>query len=233
MLLVTHVTAADVGAIPGLLADLGRPTRVMRANKGEPFPQDVEALGGVVSFGGTAERERRSHRLRARGTRLDTARDGGRCAAARHMSRQSDGGAYSGRDGGAGPRTGSTSSATTRSSRWTVRPKNWPSTGYSMWRIATARRSRSPPVHAGLRGATCSRTRRFATARRPGACSFIPRSTTRCWGVGSTSDPPPEDLERNGAQSVVVQHAKHARYHRAMHDWLGRFLALWLASAER
>ena len=52
VLLVTHVTAIDVGAIPDLLAGLGRSSRVIRANKGEPFPDDIESLGGVVSFGG-------------------------------------------------------------------------------------------------------------------------------------------------------------------------------------
>ena len=52
VLLVTHVTAIDVGAVPGLLAGLGRRSRVIRANKGEPFPEDIETLGGVVSFGG-------------------------------------------------------------------------------------------------------------------------------------------------------------------------------------
>ena len=48
VLLVTHVTAIDVGAIPALLSNLGRSSRVIRANKGEPFPENVEALGGVL-----------------------------------------------------------------------------------------------------------------------------------------------------------------------------------------
>ena len=52
VLLVTHVTAIDAGAVPDLLAGLGRRSRIIRANKGEPFPEDVETLGGVVSFGG-------------------------------------------------------------------------------------------------------------------------------------------------------------------------------------
>ena len=46
-------------------------------------------------------------------------------------------------------------------------------------------------------------------------------------------DPPAPDLERAGAQTPEEQHANHARYHAAVHAWLGRFLALWLASGER
>ena len=52
VLLVTHVTAGDPGAVPALLAALGQSSRVIRANKGEPFPEDVGSLAGVVSFGG-------------------------------------------------------------------------------------------------------------------------------------------------------------------------------------
>ena len=62
---------------------------------------------------------------------------------------------------------------------------------------------------------------------------FHPEVNDTVLGRWLDCDPPPEDLERSGAQTVAVQHAKHARHHRAMHDWLGRFLALWLASAER
>ena len=52
MLLVSHVVAIDPGAVPGLLAARGQPSRIIRANKGEPLPRDVGALAGVVSFGG-------------------------------------------------------------------------------------------------------------------------------------------------------------------------------------
>ena len=162
-----HVTAFDVGRkFPDLLADLGGPARVNAGpTRGEPFPADVESALAACQLRGAAERERRSHRLRARRARLDAARDGGRCApcsesasAARWWARTL------GATGGARPGRDLRVSATTRSSRWTGRPQELALDGNAhVAHRPTARRSRSPPGARQARAARrVSRTQAFS-----------------------------------------------------------------------
>ena len=232
MLLVTHVTAFDVGAIPDLLADSGRPSRVIRANKGEPFPQDVESLGGVVSFGGPQS---------ANDDHIDYVR-----AELDWMPRVMAAGVPL-----LGICLGSQMVARTLGATVGPDPNGLYEFGYSP----------IEPVGGALEDLALDGT--LNVAHRHGEAFTLPAGARRLarrdvfenqafrygattWGVqfhpevndavlGRWLDrnPPPEDLERNGAQSAAVQRANHARYHRSMHDWLGRFLALWLASAER
>ena len=232
VLLVTHVTAADVGAIPDLLADLGRPTRVMRANKGEPFPQEIDSLGGVVSFGGpqSANDDHIDYvraeldwipRVMAAGVPLL-----GICLGSQMVART------------LGATVGPDPDGLYEFGYYPIEPVDGAAEDLALDGTLNVahRHGEAFTLPAGAR--RLARRDVFENqAFRYGATTwgvqFHPEVNDAVLGRWLNQEPPPEDLERNGAQSVVVQHAKHARYHRAMHDWLGRFLALWLASAER
>ncbi len=232
LLLVTHVTAIDVGAIPDLLAGLGRPTRVMRANKGEPFPQDVESLGGVVSFGGpqSANDDHIDYvraeldwmpRVMAAGVPLL-----GVCLGGQMVART------------LGATVGPDPDGLYEFGYYPIEPVDGAAEELALDGTLNVahRHGEAFTLPAGSR--RLARRDVFENqAFRYGATTwgvqFHPEVNDAVLGRWLNQEPPPEDLERNGAQSVVVQHAKHARYHRAMHEWLGRFLALWLASAER
>ena len=232
MLLVTHVTAIDVGAIPDLLAGLGRPTRVMRANKGEPFPQDVESLGGVVSFGGpqSANDDHIDYvraeldwmpRVMAAGVPLL-----GICLGGQMVARTLGATVGPDPDGlyefGYYPIEPVDSAAEELALDGTLNVAHRHGEAFTL--PAGARRLARRDVFEN---------QAFRYGATTWSVQFHPEVNDAVLGRWLNQEPPPEDLERNGAQSVVVQHAKHARYHRAMHEWLGRFLALWLASAER
>ena len=232
MLLVTHVTAFDVGAIPDLLADLGRPARVMRANKGEPFPQDVESLGGVVSFGGpqSANDDHVDYvraeldwmpRVMAAGVPLL-----GICLGGQMVART------------LGATVGPDPDGLYEFGYYPIAPVDGAAEELALDGTLNVahRHGEAFTIPAGAR--RLARRDLFENqAFRYGATTwgvqFHPEVNDRVLGRWLDCDPPPEDLERSGAQTVAVQHANHARHHRAMHDWLGRFLALWLASAER
>ncbi len=232
MLLVTHVTAFDVGAIPDLLADQGRPVRVMRANKGEPFPQDVESLGGVVSFGGpqSANDDHVDYvraeldwmpRVMAAGMPLL-----GICLGGQMVART------------LGATVGPDPDGLYEFGYYPIEPVDGAAEELALDGTLNVahRHGEAFTIPAGAR--RLARRDVFENqAFRYGATTwgvqFHPEVNDRVLGRWLDCDPPPEDLERSGAQTVAVQHANHARHHRAMHDWLGRFLALWLASAER
>ena len=232
VLLVTHVTAIDVGAIPELLAGLGRPSRVMRANKGEPFPQDVEALSGVVSFGGpqSANDDHVDYvraeldwmpRVMAAGVPLL-----GICLGGQMVART------------LGATVGPDPDGLYEFGYYPIEPVDGAAADLALDGTLDVahRHGEAFTIPAGAR--RLARRDVFENqAFRYGATTwgvqFHPEVNDAVLGRWLDADPPPEDLERSGAQTVAVQHAKHARHHRAMHDWLGRFLALWLASAER
>ena len=232
VLLVTHVTAFDVGAIADLLADLGRPTRVMRANKGEPFPADVKSLGGVVSFGGpqSANDDHVDYvraeldwmpRVMAAGVPLL-----GICLGGQMVART------------LGATVGPDPEGLYEFGYYPIEPVDGAAEELALDGTLNVahRHGEAFTIPAGAR--RLARRDVFENqAFRYGATTwgvqFHPEVNDRVLGRWLDCDPPPEDLERSGAQTVAVQHANHARHHRAMHDWLGRFLALWLASAER
>ena len=232
VLLVTHVTAFDVGAIPDLLAGLGRPARIMRANKGEPFPQDVESLGGVVSFGGpqSANDDHIDYvraeldwmpRVMAAGVPLL-----GICLGGQMVART------------LGATVGPDPDGLYEFGYYPIEPVDGAAEELALDGTLNVahRHGEAFTIPAGAR--RLARRDVFENqAFRYGATTwgvqFHPEVNDRVLGRWLDCDPPPEDLERSGAQTVAVQHAKHARHHRAMHDWLGRFLALWLAGAGR
>ena len=232
VLLVTHVTAADVGAIPDLLADLGRPTRVMRANKGEPFPQDVEALGGVVSFGGpqSANDDHIDYvraeldwipRVMAAGVPLL-----GICLGSQMVART------------LGATVGPDPNGLYEFGYYPIEPVDGAAEELALDRALNVahRHGEAFTIPAGARRLArrdVFENQAFRYRATTWGVQFHPEVNDVVLGRWLDREPPPEDLERNGAQTVAVQRANHARYHRAMHDWLGRFLALWLASAER
>ena len=128
---------------------------------------------------------------------------------------------------------GFTSSATTPSSPWTARRDDL---ALDATLNVAHRHGEAFTMPAGARH----------LARRDGFENQAFRYGETTWGVQFhpevndavlarwvDGEPPAEDLGRTGAQTPAEQHANHARHHAAMHDWLGRFLALWLVSAER
>ena len=232
VLLVTHVTAVDVGAIPALLADLGRPSRVIRANKGEPFPQDVGALAGVVSFGGpqSANDDHIDYvraelewipRVMAAGVPML-----GICLGSQMVARS------------LGARVAPDPDGLYEFGYYPVEPLPGAADDLALDAPLTVahRHGEAFTLPAGAR--RLARRDVFENqAFRYGATTwglqFHPEVDDAVLARWIDRDPPAEDLERNGAQSPAEQRANHGRYHRAVHDWLGRFLALWLASAER
>ena len=231
MLLVTHVTAIDVGAIPDLLTGLGRPSRVIRANKGEPFPEDIESLGGVVSFGGPQS---------ANDDHVDYIR-----AELDWMPRVMAAGVPL-----LGICLGGQMVARTLGARVAADPNGYYEFGYypiePLERAAddlaldatlnvAHRHGEAFTMPAGAR--RLARRDVFENqAFRYGATTwgvqFHPEVNDAVLARWLDCDPPAEDLARTGAQTVAVQRTNHACHHRAMHDWLGRFLGLWLASAN-
>ena len=232
VLLVTHVTAIDVGAVPSLLASFGQPSRVIRANKGEPFPDDVETLAGVVSFGGPQS---------ANDDHIDYVR-----AELDWIPRVIAAGVPM-----LGICLGSQMVARTLGARVAPDPDGLYEFGYypiePVAGAAEALALDAPLTVAHRHGEAFTipdGARRLA--RRDGFENQAFRHGGTTWGLQFhpevddavlarwiDRDPPAEDLARNGAQTPAEQRANHARYHGAVHDWLGRFLALWLASAER
>ena len=232
MLLVTHVTAIDVGAVPDLLGNLGRSSRVIRANKGESFPEDVEALAGVVSFGGpqSANDDHVDYiraeldwmpRVMAAGVPLL-----GICLGGQMVART------------LGATVAPDPNGLYEFGYYPIEPEEGAADDLALDATLDVahRHGEAFTIPAGAR----------RLARRDGFENQAFRYGSTTWGVQFhpevddavlarwlDGNPPAEDLARTGAQTVAVQRANHARYHRAMHDWLGRFLALWLASAER
>ena len=232
VLLVTHVTAIDVGAIPDLLAGQGRSSRVIRANKGEPFPDDIDSLGGVVSFGGpqSANDDHVDYiraeldwmpRLMAAGVPLL-----GICLGSQMVART------------LGATVAPDPDGLYEFGYYPIEPLD--GAAHDLALDATLdvahRHGEAFTMPAGAR----------RLARRDGFENQAFRYGATTWGVQFhpevndavlarwvDGDPPAEDLGRTGAQTPAEQHANHALYHADMHDWLGRFLALWLASAER
>ena len=232
VLLVTHVTAIDPGAVPPLLASLGRPSRIIRANKGEPFPEDIESLAGVVSFGGPQS---------ANDDHIDYVR-----AELDWIPRVMAAGVPL-----LGICLGSQMVARTLGARVAPDPKGLYEFGYypvEPLADAAADLALDAPLNVAHRHGEAftlpAGARRLARrdvfenqAFRYGASTwalqFHPEVDDAVLARWLDSERPAEDLGRNGAQTAAEQRANHVRYHRAVHDWLGRFLALWLASAER
>ena len=232
VLLVTHVTAIDVGAVPDLLAGLGRQSRVIRANKGEPFPEDIESLGGVVSFGGpqSANDDHVDYiraeldwmpRVMAAGVPLL-----GICLGSQMVART------------LGATVGPDPNGLYEFGYYPIEPLDGAADDLALDATLEVahRHGEAFTMPAGAR--RLARRDVFENqAFRYGATTwgvqFHPEVNDPVLARWLGGDPPAEDLARNGAQTVAVQRENHTRHHRAMHDWLGRFLALWLASAER
>lgn len=231
VLLVTHVTAGDPGQIPILLEAMGQPVQVMRANKGEPFPERVEDFAGVASFGGPqSANDDHVDYLRAELDWLPRVMAAGVpllgvCLGGQMVARILGG---------------------------TVAPHPDGHYEFGYYPIE--------PVDGASANLALDTT--LPVALRHGEAFTIPDGAQRlarrdifenqAYRYGSTTwgiqfhpevndavldrwlnrEPPPEDLERKGAQTVEEQRANHARHHGAMHEWLGRFLALWLASGR-
>ena len=232
VLLVTHVTATDVGEIPALLDALGRPSRVMRANKGEPFPADVESLGGVVSFGGpqSANDDHIDYvraeldwipRVMAAGVPLL-----GICLGSQMVART------------LGATVGPDPNGLYEFGYYPIEPVDGAAEDLALDATLNVahRHGEAFTIPTGSRRLArrdVFENQAFRYGETTWGVQFHPEVNDTVLGRWLDRDPPPEDLQRDGAQTVAVQRANHARYHRAMHDWLGRFLALWLASAER
>ena len=232
VLLVTHVTAIDVGAIPALLAGLGRSSRVIRANKGEPFPDDIDSLGGVVSFGGpqSANDDHIDYiraeldwmpRLMAAGVPLL-----GICLGSQMVART------------LGATVAPDADGLYEFGYYPIEPLEGAACDLALDATLDVahRHGEAFTMPAGARH----------LARRDGFENQAFRYGATTWGVQFhpevndavlarwvDGEPPAEDLSRAGAQSPAEQHANHALHHAAMHEWLGRFLALWLTSAEQ
>ena len=232
VLLVTHVTAIDVGAVPDLLAGLGRPSRVIRANKGDPFPKDIETLGGVVSFGGpqSANDDQVDYiraeldwmpRVMAAGVPLL-----GICLGSQMVART------------LGATVGPDPNGLYEFGYYPIEPLECAADDLALDATLNVahRHGEAFTMPAGAR--RLARRDVFENqAFRYGATTwgvqFHPEVNDTVLARWLDSDPPAEDLARTGAQTLAVQRANHASHHRAMHDWLGRFLELWLASANR
>ena len=232
VLLVTHVTAIDVGAVPGLLADVGRQSRVIRADKGELFPDDIEALGGVVSFGGpqSANDDHIDYvraeldwlpRVMAAGVPLL-----GICLGSQMVAR--------------------TLGATVRPDPnglyefgyYPIEPLEGAAQDLALDATLNVahRHGEAFTMPAGARRLARRdgfENQAFRYGATTWALQFHPEVDDAVLARWVDGDPPAPDLERTGAQTPSEQHANHARYHAAVHAWLGRFLALWLASGER
>ena len=232
VLLVTHVTAGDPGAVPSLLAAHGRPSRIIRTNKGEPLPEDVGSLAGVVSFGGPqsanddhvdyirAELDWMPRVMAAEVPLL------GICLGSQMVART------------LGARVAPDAHGHYEFGYFPVEPLDGAADDLALAASLTVahRHGEAFTLPAGAR--RLARRAVFENqAFRYGATTwglqFHPEVDDAVLARWIDRDPPPEDLERSGAQSAAEQRANHARYHPAVHVWLGRFLALWLASDKR
>ena len=231
VLLVTHVTAGDPGEVPALLASLGQPTRIIRANKGEPFPEDVRALAGVVSFGGPqSANDDHTDYIRAELDWLPRLMAAevpllGICLGGQMVARA----------------LGATVAPDPRGlyefGYFPVEPLEGAAGDLALDTPLTVahRHGEAFTLPAGARRLArrdVFENQAFRYGATTWAFQFHPEVNDAVLARWLDRDPPAEDLAYAGAQTAAEQRANHARYHRTVHDWLGRFLALWLASAE-
>ena len=232
VLLVTHVTAIDVGAVPDLLRALGRPSRVIRANKGEPFPEDVESLGGVVSFGGpqSANDDHVDYvraeldwipRVMAAGVPLL-----GICLGSQMVART------------LGAMVAPDPNGHYEFGYYPIEPLEGAAHDLALEATLNVahRHGEAFTMPAGARRLArrdVFENQAFRYGATTWAMQFHPEVNDAVLARWVDGHPPAADLERVGAQTPAEQHANHARYRAAVHEWLGRFLALWLASAEQ
>ena len=232
VLLVTHVTAIDAGAVPDLLAGLGRRSRIIRANKGEPFPEDVETLGGVVSFGGpqSANDDHVDYvraeldwipRVMAAGVPLL-----GICLGSQMVART------------LGATVGPDPNGLYEFGYYPIEPLEGAAQDLALDATLNVahRHGEAFTMPAGARRLArrdVFENQAFRYGATTWAVQFHPEVNDAVLARWVGSDPPAEDLRRTGAQTPAEQHANHTRHHAIVHEWLGRFLALWLASAEQ
>ena len=232
VLLVTHVTAIDAGAVPDLLAGLGRRSRIIRANKGEPFPEDVETLGGVVSFGGpqSANDDHVDYvraeldwmpRVMAAGVPLL-----GICLGSQMVARS------------LGATVGPDPNGLYEFGYYPIEPLDGAAQDLALDATLNVahRHGEAFTMPAGARRLArrdVFENQAFRYGATTWALQFHPEVNDAVLARWVGGDPPAEDLGRTGAQTPAEQRANHARYHTTVHEWLGRFLALWLAGAEQ
>lgn len=231
VLLVSHVRAGDPGEVPLLLRGMGRPVRLVRTNKGEPLPARVEDFAGVVSFGGPqSANDDHVDYIRAELDWLPRVMAAdvpllGVCLGGQMIAR-------------------------TLGVVVAPHPEGHYEFGYhpiEPLEGAAEDFALDGPLEVALRHgegfALPAGARRLARrcvfenqAFRYGATTwgiqFHPEVNDAVLAAWFDRDPPPEDLLRPGAQTVAEQRANHARCGAAMHRWLARFLALWLASRQ-
>ena len=232
VLLVTHVTAIDAGAVPDLLAGLGRRSRIIRANKGEPFPEDVESLGGVVSFGGpqSANDDHVDYvraeldwmpRVMAAGVPLL-----GICLGSQMVART------------LGATVGPDPNGLYEFGYYPIEPLDGAAEDLALDATLNVahRHGEAFTMPAGARRLArrdVFENQAFRYGATTWAVQFHPEVNDAVLARWVGSDPPAEDLRRTGAQTPAEQRANHACYYATVHEWLGRFLALWLAGAEQ
>ena len=232
VLLVTHVTAIDAGAVPDLLAGLGRRSRIIRANKGEPFPEDVETLGGVVSFGGpqSANDDHVDYvraeldwmpRVMAAGVPLL-----GICLGSQMVART------------LGATVGPDPNGLYEFGYYPIEPLDGAAEDLALDATLNVahRHGEAFTMPAGARRLArrdVFENQAFRYGATTWAVQFHPEVNDAVLARWVGSDPPAEDLRRTGAQTPAEQRANHACYYATVHEWLGRFLALWLAGAEQ
>ena len=232
VLLVTHVTAIDAGAVPDLLAGLGRRSRIIRANKGEPFPEDVETLGGVVSFGGpqSANDDHVDYvraeldwmpRVMAAGVPLL-----GICLGSQMVART------------LGATVGPDPNGLYEFGYYPIEPLDGAAEDLALDATLNVahRHGEAFTMPAGARRLArrdVFENQAFRYGATTWALQFHPEVNDAVLARWVGGDPPAEDLRRTGAQTPAEQRANHTRYYATVHEWLGQFLALWLASAER
>ena len=232
VLLVTHVTAIDAGAVPDLLAGLGRRSRIIRANKGEPFPEDVETLGGVVSFGGpqSANDDHVDYvraeldwipRVMAAGVPLL-----GICLGSQMVART------------LGATVGPDPNGLYEFGYYPVEPLQGAAQDLALDATLNVahRHGEAFTMPAGARRLArrdVFENQAFRYGATTWALQFHPEVNDAVLARWVGGDPPAEDLRRTGAQTPAEQRANHGRYHATVHEWLGQFLALWLAGAEQ
>ena len=232
VLLVTHVTAIDVGAVPDLLAAQGRPSRVIRANKGEPFPKNVDSLGGVVSFGGpqSANDDHIDYiraeldwipRVMAAGVPML-----GICLGSQMVART------------LGATVAPDPNGHYEFGYYPIEPLDGAAQDLALDATLNVahRHGEAFTMPAGARRLArrdVFENQAFRYGATTWALQFHPEVDDAVLARWVDGDPPAPDLERAGAQTPAEQHANHARYHASVHEWLGQFLGLWLASGKR
>ena len=232
VLLVTHVTAIDAGAVPDLLAGLGRRSCIIRANKGEPFPEDVETLGGVVSFGGpqSANDDHVDYvraeldwipRVMAAGVPLL-----GICLGSQMVART------------LGATVGPDPNGLYEFGYYPIEPLDGAAEDLALDATLNVahRHGEAFTMPAGARRLArrdAFENQAFRYGATTWAVQFHPEVNDAVLARWVGGDPPAEDLRRTGAQTPAEQRANHACYYATVHEWLGQFLALWLASAEQ